>query len=703
MKWILQISALATLLFAPLAAAELSRPVEVKLVSENLSVKPGESFYVGVHFQMQEGWHTYWKNPGDAGFAPQLEWNLPPGFKIKQVNWPYPSRFEQSSLVGFGYEESMTLLAEVIPPEAMAMEAIDLGLRVNYVACKDSCTPGSNQVNISIPVLATAPKADPQVASLFAKARSFLPQSLESVQVQKEGDQVVLHLKPANHQKIAKAYFFPDPEFAEGFDYSRAHELKATPAGLSLAIHADASKISQVSGVLVLADATGATAMAYQVEGAVMAALGGGAPLPVSTGVAFGFGVALFLAFLGGLILNLMPCVLPVISLKILSFVNMAGGNRKQIFEHGLFFTFGVLVSFWALAIVLLVLRAYGEGVGWGFQLQEPLFLAVLTMVIFALGLSLLGVFEFGTSLTTVGGKVQGKKGRMATFLSGVLATVVATPCTGPFLAPALGYAVTLSAGSALLVFTFIGLGMSLPYLLLAAFPQLLRKLPKPGPWMVVFKQAMGFLMLATVLWLLWVFQAEVDSSFGLVGLLFALLVLSVAAWIYGKWGTPIIARQRRYLAYGVTAVLVVFALMVGARVSSGGAQGHPVVASSSSEVVAGKWVAWDPVLFQQLREQNVPVFVDFTAKWCLICQANRVPLNTASVQERFVKEGVIMMEADWTKRDPVITAELEKFGRNGVPLYVLYGADQEPQVLPQMLTPGALFNALDEMQSVPK
>ncbi len=681
----------------PLAAQEEApaHPVQLELAAEHQSVQAGEPIWVAARLEMEEGWHVYWKNPGEAGLAPQLDWDLPKGFEVADVQWPHPQRFESSGLVGYGYERSLTLLAKITTPEAIEAEAIDIGLSARWVVCNDSCVPGGAEKKLSIPVLTQAPKADPQHTELFATARDHIPAATQAVAATHDGDKVLLDVKTAG-TKVESAYFFPDPGLDGVFDYSAAQEVTKTATGFTLAVPSEEGIDSTValSGVLVLMGEKEVLA-SFQID----MPLGLDAPLPgatepIAAAGGMSFGVILLLAFAGGLILNLMPCVLPVISLKILSFVNMSGSSRKKLFKHGALFTLGVVVSFWILAIILLVLRAYGEGVGWGFQLQEPLFVMILTGVMFLLGLSLLGVFEFGTSLSQLGGKVSGKKGAMATFFSGVLATVVATPCTGPLLAPALGVAVTLPPSAALLTFTVMGIGMASPYLLLAAFPKLINKLPKPGPWMVVFKQLMGFVMLATVLWLLWVFDAQVQSGIGLIKVLGALLVMGIGAWVYGRWGTALVKRSRRYVAYGVTLLLVAFAGLVGYQASN---EPPNQIARTASE--ENGWQEWDPDKFDQLRAAGVPVFVDFTAKWCMICQANKVAMASTEVLAAFNERGVVMMEADWTKRDPRITEELAKHGRNGVPLYLLYtgGPEDQPVILPQMLTAGKLIHALGQ------
>jgi thiol:disulfide interchange protein len=415
-----------------------------------------------------------------------------------------------------------------------------------------------------------------------------------------------------------------------------------------------------------------------------------------------GFGLALVLAFFGGLILNLMPCVLPVISFKILSFVKMSGQNRSLIFKHGLAFSAGVVISFWVLAGAILWLRSYGQVVGWGFQLQDPLFVGTLAAVIFLFSLSLFSLFEMGAGIASKAGSAQKKAdGLVSSFFSGVLATTIATPCTGPFLGTAVGFAVTLSTPLALLIFTALGLGMASPYLLIGAFPQLIRFLPKPGNWMVTFKEVLGFVMLATVLWLVWVFVAQTDGM-ALFFLLGGFFFLAIGGWIYGKWGSPINKRITRSISMSIA---MVFLAMGGYTIYHASRNVTPPeaigteVAMADPQEEAATWLRYSPERLQNLLNSGVPVFVDFTAKWCLICQTNHYSLSTAEVDRTFTENGIVRMKADWTKNDPMITEELRKFGRNGVPLYVIYMPNGEPKVLPQVLTADIVLDCIHDIK----
>ncbi len=595
--------------------AETPSPIQISLHAERTEAAPNEPFWVVAHVQLEEGWHTYGQDPGDAGFPLEVKWHLPEGFAVAPSKWPAPIQFSTDGLVSFGYADELLLLFQITPPENLEHIHPKLEAELSWLACSDSqCVPGKATVT------ATFPSAPQIVEPLFAQARSQIAQV----------DQELISL---------------------GED--------------------DSSPASDVS-----MDAA-----------------------PLSFLEQNGIAMILFFAFLGGLILNCMPCVLPVISLKILSFIKLASQQRSKIFKHGAAFAAGVLTSFWILASILLLMQTYGRSLGWGFQLQEPLFVALLAAVLWILSLNLFGLFETGTSLSSLAGDAQSQAirsrcGYLSSFFSGTLATAVATPCTGPFLGPVVGFAVTASPLQAMLTFSFVGFGMAAPYLLLAAFPNLMVFLPKPGKWMVTFKQLMGFLMVATVLWLAWIFGAE-TSSMGLLVLLISFFLLAIGGWIYGKWGAPIQKQKVRYLSYIFTlfcGIAAVYTLTIASSFI------EETTSSSSSQVA--DLDGWEPFSLERiaaLQEQGVPVFVDFTAKWCLICQVNHSVLTDAGVTKSFAARKVVKMKADWTKKDAQITQALQKYGRNAVPLYLFFSGNpgEEPQILPQLLTAQIINNAL--------
>lgn len=685
-------------------AADEKAPVQAHLISEEEAIQPGRSFWVGINLEMAEGWDTYWLNPGDSGFPTQVNWNLPEGFKAGPLLWPYPEKFVVDSLVAFGYIDTVLLMTEITPPSNLpADQKINIGADVNWLACKESCVPGNASLALALPVTDRLPIIDATSASLFSSARKALPQKGENVTVSSETDEIVLNFKPqpGAFGEIESLFFIP--EQGEVIDYMAPQSFSIDGDRLTLSMkrmHSE-NALSTLKGVLLISEKGSSMKRAIQVDNEFDSAEAAAPEAALPEGVST-VAVALLFAFLGGMILNVMPCVLPVIALKIFGFVKMADQKKSVIFKHGGVFSFGVLVSFWILSGALLILRAYGEGIGWGFQLQEPVFVAILAVLLFLLGLSLFGLFEMGTSLISFGGKTTSTSSPLtSSFMSGVLATLVATPCTGPLLGPALGFAMTLSPLSALSIFTAMGIGMSFPYLLFSAFPQLVRYLPKPGNWMDTFKQLMGFLMMATVVWLIWVFGAQTDEV-ALFALLVALLMIAIGAWIFGKWGALNRGRITRMIAT-LVAALIVFTGAGGIIVVT---KRHQEVVSTSEEAVEivseNGWAAYSPERVEELRKLGTPVFVDFTAKWCLICQTNKVVLHSSEIQKAFQEKGVVLMTADWTKRDAVITEQLTKLGRTGVPVYVLYSSDpkEAPQILPQTLSAKVVHSYLDKLKT---
>jgi len=436
-----------------------------------------------------------------------------------------------------------------------------------------------------------------------------------------------------------------------------------------------------------------------EVEGVIGPAVP--AVVPVTAAPAFpsansvGLPLALGLALLGGLILNLMPCVFPILSIKILSFVQRAGEDRRHILRHGFVFAAGVLVSFWVLAGLLIALRAGGRQLGWGYQLQSPSFIILISVVLFLLSLSLLGVFEIGGNLIGVGGGKSGS-GYGGSFFTGILATIVATPCTAPFMGSALAYALTQTAVVSLLVFTALGLGMAAPYLILSASPKLLRFLPRPGAWMETFRQFMAFPLLATLIWLTWVLGLQIGVD-GLVRFLFGLLIFGMAAWVFGRWNQPIRSFGVRVVARLVTVGLLGAGLYV-ASLGTGMVAGA-VVPSVETDPESISWIEFNPDRLREEVDSGRSVFLDFTAAWCLTCKANEmIAFRSVEVSDAFRDRGILAMKADWTTRNPEITEALARFGRTGVPLYVFFAGDgAEPVILPQIINPAIVLEAIGD------
>lgn len=695
--------------------------IKAELIQEETTVQPGRPFWVALHLKIEDGWHVYWKNPGDAGMPLKIEWQLPEGFQSGPMEWPFPEKFKMEDIIGFGYHDEVVFLTQMIPPQNGQGEK-EITAKVNWLVCSDeNCQPGSQNLKLTIKVSSEAPKTDLKTVKIFEKARDKLPSSHEEVKtVLKEG--IVQLQMPASEdhtQSVVEVAFFPeqqdvidhsvDPvistsmESKEGYyiNLKGSDEVGVKPSKLKgvLVVHTKDKEKKNVQAFHIdstIHDSSENSSIGFvdydSVKSVFKKSPQGGLRYskPVFEG---GLVWALIFAFAGGMLLNLMPCVLPVISFKVMSFVKMAGQSRILTIKHSLLFCLGVILSFWILAGIMLALRAYGQAVGWGFQLQEPLFVVILATILFIFSLSLFGMFEWGTSVASWAGQTQveaSKKsstGALSSFFGGVLATAVATPCTGPFLGSAVGFAVTLPIWQSFAIFTFLGLGMCFPYLLLALFPSFLRFMPKPGPWMEIFKQLMGFMLLATILWLMWVFSAQ-TNTISLLCVLAGFLLFAIGAWIYGMGTAPLVRKSRRIVAYVFVALFAILGTQTILFPRASWYSDDTLIAQSSQK---GDWDGWEtfsPERVAELQANGTPVLIDFTAKWCLICQANHIVLATDEVKQVLDEAGVVRMKADWTKSDPVITKALSEFGRNSVPLYVLYGrSGQEPVILPQVLT----------------
>jgi thiol:disulfide interchange protein DsbD len=678
-------------LAAGVPAHAASKNVRPSLLAEHTSIQPGHPATLGLRLEMAEGWHTYWKNPADSGLATKLKWTLPEGFAAGEIAWPHPERIAAPPLMSYGYERDVVLPVEIAVPASLAAGTqVKLLARVDWLECKEICLPGKADLELTLPVSADAPRPS-EHAPLFARARARQPGDAASWKVRAlaaPGRHVLAFAAAAAPRG---AYFFSDaPQVIE---YAAPQKLARTADGYALELTpaVNGPKAERLTGVLVAEAAGGPVALAIDAPLEAVAAAPAGTEV---SGASTGLWRPLLFAFLGGLILNLMPCVLPVLSLKVMGFVRQAGEAR--VWRHGLAFTAGVLASFWAVAGLLLVLRAGGERIGWGFQLQSPAFVAVLAVLFLLIALNLLGVFEVGMSLVGAGNAVQGKTGLASSFWSGLLATVVATPCTAPFMGSALGVALAQPPAAAMLIFTALGLGMAAPYLVLSASPRLLRFVPKPGAWMETFKELMAVPMFATVVFLCWLLGQQTGVD-GMAWLLAALIPVGFGAWLYGRAARAAGGGRPRVLAVAGAAALLVAGLALAVTRASVQVAEAPRAAGTPDAL------GWEPFSIERrdaLRAEGRAVFIDFTAAWCLSCQVNeRVALDTPAVRDRLRAHGVALLKADWTLRDERISAALTSYGREGVPLYVLYGRapGSAPVLLPEVLTPGIVLGALDE------
>lgn len=671
---------------------------DARLVAGVASVAPGDAFDLALRIDLEEGWHVYWINPGDSGQPVKVDWQAPEGVVVGPLQFPYPETYTIAGLASYAHEGAPHFLTRVSVPEGYDETSVDIEGRAYWLVCADACIPVEHTVSLSVPVGETV-RTD-----ALADARRQLPVMGEgwtaAAETTAEGYRLRVEPPAAWAGSLEGAHFYVSTSgvLDHAAEQTFVRDGQAWTATLPASAYAS-EPATRLRGVLVgpegeaLADGARAIEIDALVQGvpgetASAGAAGGAAPLGVWS--------ALLFAFAGGLILNLMPCVFPILSIKILGFVQGREASRSALRAHGLAFGAGVILSFLALAGVLLALRAAGEGLGWGFQLQSPLVVAGLAVLMTGLALNLLGVFEVGQGLAAAGGQLDRHEGLGGAFLSGVLATVVATPCTAPFMGAALGFALAQPALVALVVFAALGVGMALPYVLLSFKPGWLEKLPRPGPWMETLKQALAFPLLATAVWLVWVFGLQAGIN-GAALLLLALVLVGLAAWTWGRWGGYGASARGRWTARAVGAGAVLAALvLVGVAAEASGGAGVASAAESGAEA-SGDWRPFDSEAVQTLVASGEPVFIDFTAAWCLSCQVNKkVALTTDAVEQAFVDGGITRIRADWTNRDPDITAYLDRFGRTGVPLYVFYPGDgADPVLLPEILTPQIVLDAV--------
>lgn len=674
----------------------------VELISEESAIVPGQSFSLAVHFDLAEHWHIYWQNPGASGLAPELTWELPEGIEAGAIQWPVPERFSLGGLVNYGYEDEVTFIVPMTASESLQSgEELMLKLELFFLICEEACLPAVADLEIKLPVAESSQQR--KRAAAFEQARASQPilRSDWSIGARVDGEALVLTILgdeiPADLYFYASAEGITDPSAEQVLSYPQAGraELRVLVDTYFLE-----EPVESLSGLLQSPENTWVVefTMGEPAPKELKASGTTVEPEPVGfeqTLLSLGLPGFLALAFLGGLILNVMPCVLPVLSLKVFSLLKHAGQTRSEALKHGLAYTVGVVLSFLVLAGVLLALRAVGERIGWGFQLQSPGFVVVLAAVFFLFGLNLMGVFELGSRLVGADAKVAQRSDALGSFGMGVLAAVVGAPCMGPLVAGVSGIAVQANAITGLLIFGMMGLGLASPFLLLSVFPKLVAFLPKPGAWMESFKQGMGFLLMAAVVFLVLVAgqQGGVDAIYVL---LVVVLLGAVAAWIFGRWGAPVRSKRSQWIAKILALVLLGGSLVwaVPATKSAYADYGAKATRGDASR----QWQGWSSEKVDARLAEGQPVFVDFTATWCLICQVNKkVALRTDATADLFEEYNIAALSADWTRRDPEITEALESFDRSGVPLYVLYSPDGEFSVLPQSLTNGIVREAVEK------
>jgi thiol:disulfide interchange protein DsbD len=663
-------------------------PVKAEhLTAELTSLSPqiaiGGTVQAGLVLTLEEHWHVYWINAGDSGEPPQITWTLPAGLTAGPMQFPPPQRLPLGPLMDFGYEDGVSFPVLLTASPSMQPGKVHLDAKVTWLVCSSVCLPGKAHLGMDLDVV-RGPLPEPPLVGALGEAIKGLPKPLPaemSATALGDSKQILLTLHTGGHEEDAAFYPFDSSVMQNAAE----QRVESRPDGIALRLEraSDSTALPATLHGIVELSATEVYEIDPKVTPGTLPAPG---PAAKHSGDSSGSNTtaevtafsAIGLALLGGILLNLMPCVFPVLFLKGLALVHTSSEERGRQRAHGLVYTLGILVSFWIIVAALLILRSGGRELGWGFQLQSPGFVAVLALLLFFLGLSLAGQFEFGLSLTSAGGELAQKQGFAGSFFTGVLATVVATPCMGPLMGAAVGFALAQPAWLTFTVFTALGLGLALPYLALSMQPQWTSILPKPGAWMETLKQLTAVPLFGTAIWLTWVY-AHLYAGDGvdrMTWLLAGFLVLAIAGWVLGRWPAK--------WASGIAAVLLI-ALAIALPLRK-----------PAAETLT--WKPYNEASFAAARATGDPVFIDFTAAWCLSCQVNeRVVLRSNDVEELLAKNHVQLLKADWTQYDPVITRELASIGRSGVPAYVIYppGKVSNPDVLPELLTKDLVLRQL--------
>ena len=645
----------------------------LSLITESDLISSDETILVGLKFKLNPGWHTYWENPGDAGAGATVVWELPPNFTATEILWPGPKKIPVEPLMTYGYEDEALLLTKITSPKVLTYP-VNIRAKVSWFTCKDICLPQEGEVSIK---LYQGSKSENKSTLTLREMEKTVPTDLSSpYRVNLMDNKIFLQFERENAQKITSAYFFP-AEY--GFiSYVANQKLEKNDKSFSLELlPAEVQvKTMNLKGVLKL-NLDGATEY-YNLD----------LPLHDNADISppsLNLITALFFAFIGGLILNAMPCVFPILSIKILGFIEQSQGSREKIIQHGLVFSAGVLTTFLVVAGVLLFLRSTGDSIGWGYQLQSPLIISLLIYLFVAVGIVFMGNLVLGGQLAKYGVLAQSQRDLAGSFLTGVLAVVVASPCTAPFMGPALGMAFLQPGLGSLFIFLALGIGFSLPYMTLSIFPQLLSKLPKPGEWMETLKQIMAFPMWGSALWLTWVLSSQVELQSVFAVLIGALLV-SVCLWLLEK--TQNSQGLSRNLALFISVFLLAFSLWL-----------IPTSYKEGPEEIERNGYEFSSERLENLRLNQQAIFLNFTADWCITCKVNEaVALNRESVKKILADKNIVYLKADWTRKDPEIASMLASYGRTGVPLYILFPSQGKPIILPELLTEDLLVSFIKKI-----
>lgn len=662
------------------SAAQTSPRATVTLVSEAASVAPGQTFRIGLRQKLSPGWHTYWKNPGDSGQPPEIKLLLPEGASAGDLQFPGPDRFRVGPAMSYGYEKEIVFpLAVTVPISLKPGDRFLIRAEADWLVCEKECIPEEGKFVLELPVGASSPAA-PDVLKAFAATSARIPVSAPwNAKLSQESNALALRVEGEglSAASVKSAYYYPETWGV--VSHPAPQQLSIGDGRLSLTLKKgqtfDPKK--SLAGLLAITDGGGQTRW-FEISPSL-----GAAPLPMEQ---LPLWQAVSFAFLGGLILNLMPCVFPVLAIKAASIVRLSHGSLREIRLSSLYYTLGVMTAFLALAGLLLALRAAGGAAGWGFQFQSPLFVAAMSWLLLAIGLNLSGVFEIGLGITGAGQRLTHREGHVGSYFTGLLAVILATPCTAPFMGAAIGAALTAPAILCIAIFIAMGLGLAAPYALLGIFPRAARVLPRPGVWMLRLRQAMAFPMYASSAWLAWVLTQQAGDS-GLMLVLAGAVLVSFAAWVFGVGQH---GGGRRILPRGIAVAAVIGALALLPALRNAGL---PRVDTAHREAIV-----FTNAKLDALRKEGKPVFVNMTAAWCITCLVNeRTTLSSVRVQEAFVRTGVAYLKGDWTNRDPEISSYLRSFNRDGLPFYAFYPAGGgEPVILPPILSESLVLDELN-------
>jgi thiol:disulfide interchange protein len=689
----------ALLLFVPFCTSraqtyEGRELVQAKLLADVSAVVPGKPFTVGLLLHMVPHWHTYWKFPGDAGIPTEIKWNLPDGWTVGEIQWPIPLKLDEPGDIQiYGYHDEVLLIQEITPPASVKDSSVELSAEANWLVCEKICIPGGAKLKLDLPVGAQNAAANEEI---FSRYRRTLPQGWPDTKVaratwQRDGQELRLTVESPALSNYPAVDFFPVPEATVVVGHPKTERGADGKITFRVPIETADKNLSALDGVVVFGRTeNGSDRNAWSLSTSTVSA--------AAPSMSQAFWKYLLFGFIGGFILNLMPCVLPVISLKIFGFIQHAGQDRRRILRSGLAFIAGIFAWFVGLALVLIGLKSAGREITWAFQFTNSYFVVAMSAVVLVFALNLFGVFEISLPQVANRGLLgwTAKEGDAGSFFQGVFATVLATPCTAPFLGTALGFAFTQSGWTILLTFLAIAAGMSSPYFLLSAQPAWLRVLPKPGPWMVHVKQLMGFLLLATLLFLLAVLGAERGVE-AIIWCSCFLLALSLACWMKGAFLIPTASAISR-----AVVLLLALVLVLGSGYFFIGQKFAEAKLTSTDTTTQGDWQPFTPQRLETELKAGHAVFVDFTAAWCLTCKFNEANvLESSAVRDAFQRHGVTKIKADWTNADPAITKILKQFGRPGVPMYVLYpGNHAEPFLFPELLTQKGILEKLETVSA---